>query len=639
MNTRYYTSFLLILLGCLVCPPLAAALQPGTIAIDVQEWREEPQRHLFIHGTLNGDTDFRILMPEKERWQGRMLQYLQGGLGGDEKVGSFLSHDTFALAHGAVYVESNQGHRGTAAYEDDDTWEEIAYGASYSTVQYAQIRCVELYAQPSKYVYVTGDSGGGHRATGLLERFPDLYAGAVPCVAAGTFQTPWYLFSLLEQCRPLLQDKQAQFAEMFKPGASRDPWQIVTTAEEKLALRRLLFAGYPKEMLGALPPGLTSLLILDYAKYKLDPAYFDDFWSKDGYEGHAGQLASEIVEGIKGQVVAVDTAKSRITAQFDTDPHALYGTTLTFTTGALQGEWRRIYGQPQGQLQIGMVGPGIEGAAAGDRFVLDNRDLVAFRHLHNHLRDPDDPALAGLPEDRRQPVAQRDPEIARGIYEPDRPVGDLKGKVIAVYGTRDTLVWPTNAFRYARLVQEHLGPDTDNHFRLHFVENGVHHPLGQNDPAHFVGRVPLVHQALEELMAWVEDAVPPQADTGFTVDEMNQLHLEASVELRRGYQPVVSIAAGNEYPILETTQGAEVIFQVLANDPDGEVVSCEIDFEGDGTFDETQDVRGKAVDCVFRHAYATSGTFFPTARVTDNTAGVTAAGIQNLAAMRVVVAP
>ena len=620
---------------------VAVALQPGTIEIDTQKWRDRPQRHLLIHGTLNGDTAFRLLMPAEEAWRGRIIQYLEGGLGGDEKVGSRIGHDSYALAHGAVYVESSQGHRGTAAYENDDTWEEIAYEASYAVVQYAQSRCVEVYGQPSTYVYVTGDSGGGHRSTGLLERFPELYDGAVPCVAAGTFRAPWYLFSVFEHSRPVLQPKQVQFSDACEPGAARDLWDVLTTPEEKTAMRRLLFAAYPMEMLGALRPESTTLLILDYDKYKLDPTYFEDFWSEEGYEGYAGSVDADIVEGVEGEVLAVNTGKNRLEVELDPVPDSVYGMTLTFTTGKLAGEWRRVYGQPQGRLQIGPVGPGIDGAAKGDRFVLDNRDLLAFRYLHNHIRDPEDPILAGLQEERDRSWAQRDPTVAKGIFEPNRPVGAIKGKVIAVYGTRDTLVWPSNALRYARLVRQRLGPETDDHFRLHFVENGVHHPMPQYRAAHFVGRLSLMHKALDDLMAWVEAEIAPPAGTAFTIDESNQLHLAESAEQRGGYQPVVSISADGQDTRLETAKVATVAFRVVAADPDNELVSCEIDFEGDGTYDERRRADSKKVDFTFHHSYDTPGTFFPTARVTDSTASIGSIGngIQNLAAMRVVVAP
>lgn len=621
--------------------PITAALQSGTTAIDTQEWRDNPQRHLYIHGTINGDTDFRILMPEKSVWQGRMLQYLQGGLGGSEMVGSFVGHDSFALAHGAVYVESNQGHRGTATYEEDDTWEEIAYGASYSVVQYAQSRCVEVYGQSCEYVYVTGDSGGGHRSSGLLERFPELYDGAVPCVAAGTFQAPWYLFSVLEQCRPVLQAKHEQFARACEPGSGQNPWDVVTTDEEKLALRRLLYAGYPIQMLGALRNEPTSLLILDYNKYKLDPTYFDDFWNTDGYEGHAGIVDSDIIENVEGKVTSIDVGKNRLAAELIPKPSSVYGMTLTFTSGKLAGEWRRAYGQQQDHLQIGPVGPGIDGAAEGDGFLLDNRDLLAFRYLHYHLQDSGDPIFAGLPEERDKRWAQRDPGVARGIFEPDRPVGDLKGKVIAIYSTHDTLVWPSNAFRYARLVHHRLGSATDEHFRLHFVEHGVHNPMPQNDPAHFVGRISLVHKALEDLMAWVEADLAPQAGTTYSVDKLNQLHLAPTAAERGGYQPVVTLSAGGETSKLVTTKGNGVVLRVAASDPDNPLVLCELDFEGDGTFDAQQNADGIELECTFDHAYDSPGTYFPTARVTDSTVSVgnSGVGVQNLASLRIEVMP
>ena len=62
----------------------AAAQQPGAIAIDKQEWRTDPVKHLYVHGTLNGDTAFHVYLPERTAWKGRLVQYLQGGLGGSE---------------------------------------------------------------------------------------------------------------------------------------------------------------------------------------------------------------------------------------------------------------------------------------------------------------------------------------------------------------------------------------------------------------------------------------------------------------------------------------------------------------------------------------------------------------------------
>lgn len=616
-------------------------VQPGTIVVDTQEWRSEPLRHFYIHGTLNGDTAFRLLLPVKDEWRHRLVQYLQGGLGGDENAGSMAGHDRYALANGAVYVESSQGHAGTAVFEEDDTPEEIAYEASYAVAMYAQARCVELLGGSVQYAYVFGDSGGGHRASGLIERFPELYDGAMPCVGAGSLRVPWYLFSIYEQCRPVLLSHKELLAQASTAANVTDFLSMVDGPAQR-ALRRLLFAGFPAPVLDTIRADATSLLILDYTKYKLDPGYFRDFWATPGYAGHDGKVVEPLVEGVQGIVVDVDAGKRRVGVTLESALDAPYGMTLAFSSGALQGEWRRVYGRQGQYLQIGPAGPGVEGATAGDQVLLDNRDLIAFRYLHEYLRDPEDPALAGLPEERGEaPAPQRTPQMAPGIFEPDRPLGRIRGKMIAVYGSHDPLVWPSNAFTYARHVRNALGDSAQEHFRLHFVENGVHHPIAPQEPARFVGRVSLMHKALDDLMAWVEQGVAPPQGTSFEVDDLNQLKLAMSAEERGGYQPVVVLSVRGGRLKHSARLGETVRFSVEAEDPDNDLAQCEIDFEGDGTYDVAQKATGKKGRFEFSHAYREAGDHWAVARVTDVTtsAGGMGPGIQNLSRVQISVTP
>ena len=50
--------------------------------IDVEEWREKPVRHYFVHGgflgTEEGGTQvkFCLYFPEKEKYEGRFFQYV-----------------------------------------------------------------------------------------------------------------------------------------------------------------------------------------------------------------------------------------------------------------------------------------------------------------------------------------------------------------------------------------------------------------------------------------------------------------------------------------------------------------------------------------------------------------------------------
>src|SRR5690349_1518498 len=117
-----------------------SAQQPGTIAIQIQRWVDIPARHLEVRGILNGDTPFLIWLPPRSAWKGRIVQFLQGGFGGSLTPGN--ANGGYALANGAAYVESTQGHTGLSIYKENDTPTEIAYEASYAVMQYAKARCV-----------------------------------------------------------------------------------------------------------------------------------------------------------------------------------------------------------------------------------------------------------------------------------------------------------------------------------------------------------------------------------------------------------------------------------------------------------------------------------------------------------------
>ncbi len=142
-----------------------SALQPGTIAINSQEWVDAPTRHLRIEGTLNGDTPFVVLLPAKELWAGRLVHHL-GHIFGGRLTGEATAE--FALARGAAFVESTQGHTGNFEHQPDDTMAEIMFEANCLAVQYAKSRCVELYRQEPRYTYVVGNSGGAFRTTGMI---------------------------------------------------------------------------------------------------------------------------------------------------------------------------------------------------------------------------------------------------------------------------------------------------------------------------------------------------------------------------------------------------------------------------------------------------------------------------------------
>jgi hypothetical protein len=96
------------LISGLLCAGLAWAGESDAIRIDTEQWREQPVKHLFIHGMLNGATGFHVLLPEPAAWKGRLMHFLGGGMGGNDRAG-IGNAAPYALANGAIYVESSQG--------------------------------------------------------------------------------------------------------------------------------------------------------------------------------------------------------------------------------------------------------------------------------------------------------------------------------------------------------------------------------------------------------------------------------------------------------------------------------------------------------------------------------------------------
>jgi hypothetical protein len=273
---------------------------------------------------------------------------------------------------------------------------------------------------------------------------------------------------------------------------------------------------------------------------------------------------------------------------------------------------------------IGSVGPGIEGVKPGDRFHLNNRDLLAWRALHRYLADdPEEPTMRMFFTNGK-PLFKPLPADA-SFKDAGRPEGRFEGKMIAVFGTDDPLMWPTVAARYHRLVRKAWGAKTSEHFRLHFLEHGVH---GAPLPSELHRQVPnqaATRKAMDDLIAWVEKGIAPAPSTEYSLDALNQVVLPPAAAARKGYQPVVHLKAQ------ETT--GQFAFHVEAEDPDNDVVRIEVDYNGSGKFEEPKEVRGRHVTAEYRRHYEPGKTYFPAVRVTDGTNSVATPGpgIQNIA--------
>ncbi|HXY92367.1 MAG TPA: hypothetical protein VEP49_07825, partial [Acidimicrobiia bacterium] len=168
----------------------------GPAFVDVDEWRDAPVRHRYVHGGFEGtDTRFSYYFPPAGQWRGRLLQPLEGGNGGHEHTAQGPMGGTggvaFAAATGCYLVESNQGHFG------DDLRILLreptvgAYRASAQSARYSWVLAEAMYGAPPHHGYVFGGSGGSARCLLCLEQCPDVWQGAVPYIMGHS--TSWSL--------------------------------------------------------------------------------------------------------------------------------------------------------------------------------------------------------------------------------------------------------------------------------------------------------------------------------------------------------------------------------------------------------------------------------------------------------------
>jgi hypothetical protein len=653
----------------------------GPAFVDVDEWRDAPVRHRYVHGGFHRtDTRFSCYFPPAEQWRGRLLQTLEGGNGGHENtaqsgVGT-MGGIAFAVASGAYLVESNQGHIGSdlsILFREPTVH---AFRASAQAARFSRELAEQMYGAPPHHGYVFGGSGGSARVILCLEHCPDVWQGAVPFITGHA--SSWSLgFSVQANAARVLGPKMADVIDAVEPGGHGDPFAGLTSSQRE-ALAAMYRAGFPR---GAESSFGTSGYAGTFASHigaleEFDPRYVDDFWSVPGYMGADGALATSLVEDkatvahvVSGAEVAASAARTGeggLAALFaaaagDTpvavvldgvEPAPLVGAALHIVSGAASG--RKLF-------CVATVGAAVLGAAditerfedvaPGDEILVDNREYLAYAYFHRYQVRADAPEYRQFQVDGRPVYPQRADFSRSGLLSGANATGKFEGKMIVVQNAHDAACWPNAAIAFRREVQAHLGDRLVDQYRLWFNEHAAHLPGSLNPVSappvpttRLIDYAGTLEQALTDLMAWVEDGVAPPADTGYTLDDDQRFTLAPTASERGGVQPVVE-AAANGGARAEVTVGESVSLSMRATTPPGggTITRVEWDYDGTGAFPfEHDNVDGSACDVTFEttHAFAEPGTYFPCVRVTSHRKGDRAAEhgrLVNLGRVRVVV--
>lgn len=654
--------------------------------VDVDEWRAEPVRHRYVHGGFAGtETLFSLYLPSPEQYQGRFFQHItpipesellaQGVTGEEDKIG-------FSIASGAYFVETNGGGpSGTPGSSVDPTI--AAYRANAAVAQHSRVIAADMYGEHRPFGYSYGGSGGGYRTIGGAENTTGVWDGFVPYVIGSPMAIP-NMFTIRMHAQRVLRHRFDAIVDALEPGGRGDPYTGLDD-EERVALTEVTRMGFPpRSWFGHRTMGMHAFPVLYRGVRMADPTYFDEFWTEPGYLGstmppsmrrdlvvHPCTVAALIDAGeavelglnlgsLPGQIRGgVDTAWRGVGAprpipvavRLSSAPGVeILGAELVVTSGAAAGERLLVTEVTDDVAVFGPADPEvIARLSPGDTVELDNRGFVAAQTYHRHqvpgpefavwdqFRDAD-----GAPAYPQRPLLLGPlfAAAAAGTVQ----TGRFDGKMIVVACLLDREALPWQADWYRQRVIEHLGEATDDHFRLWFVDNALHgDDEVQEHPTHSVSYLGVLHQALRDLSAWVEQGVAPPATSGYQVVD-GQVVAPVAATDRGGVQPVVLLTADGAARA-DVAVGDDVTFRVEAAAPPGTgaVVSVEWDLDGAGTFPVADAITpGEQVVVERRHAFTDPGTHFVTVRVAAQRDGDQAtpyARLHNLARARVVVTP
>lgn len=674
----------------------------GKPYIDRDEWKQEPVPHRNIHGGFaDCDTRFNFYFPEKEHYQGRMFQPIEGAHAGHEDAfiglqGQIIGGLPLITRLGGYMVESNSGHIGDSIDPkagDDPT----IYGhrASIETARLSKYVAAQVYNAPPAYAYVWGGSGGGRRSPLCFENGQDVYQGALPFMGGGTIdklgsterirtEQPVH-FGCMFNVQRVLGDKIQGVIDAMQPGGSGNPFENLDSHQRE-ELNNLYRLGYPRgdEYMIANPMGQIWLWtsIADMLLEE-DAEYFQSFWTQPGYVGFdQPKLVNDDLIDIELSVSKVITASellelpeyagpeyarakpmaSMMASKAPDFPLAiqvkglpdgyLLGTGVKVTSGEAAG--RQLYCMNYGGDVLFCDGRGeanllrFTGVKAGDTAHIDNHAFLAYCYSYRH-HISDDPSndflrLDGAPLYPQHELPLQSPLMGVAYS------GDYNhGKLMWIHHTHDASLWPPQGVIYKRAVEQAQSPQqAAENFCLRWTDNAEHVPPIFAPPSAtranntwLIDYSPVIEQSLMDLCDWVEKGIYPAATQYEFAD--GRVTLPALARERGGIQPVITVTA-NGSDKAQIRCGDPVTLTVHAEVPPnaGTIIDIEWDFDGKGEFPEHGDVDGSQTELTLStsYCYNAPGTYFATARVSshrDGDVNATTRRITNLASARIVV--
>lgn len=165
--------------------------QLNNLSISYAEMRENERSsdpYCYVRGTISPAINFHAQLPLQRNWNGRFLQWGDGGKDGDL---DFANH---RVAQGYAVANSNTGHDNgvepgaSFAFNNRQAEIDFGYRAVHLTVMAGKLLVNEYYDQAPTYSYFEGCSQGGRQGLMEAQRYPNDFDGIVAGAPAFAYQ-------------------------------------------------------------------------------------------------------------------------------------------------------------------------------------------------------------------------------------------------------------------------------------------------------------------------------------------------------------------------------------------------------------------------------------------------------------------
>jgi len=170
------------------CEALRDAQNLTVISARVMQADGATPAYCYVKGSIGGNIRYHVQLPFKSNWNGRFLNWGDGGKDGD------LDFADARLAEGYAVANSNMGHDNGAepgasfGFNDRQAEIDFGYRAVHETVTAAKTLIRAYYGMPARFSYHEGCSTGGREGLMEAQRYPDDFDGIVAGAPVAFYQ-------------------------------------------------------------------------------------------------------------------------------------------------------------------------------------------------------------------------------------------------------------------------------------------------------------------------------------------------------------------------------------------------------------------------------------------------------------------